>query len=149
MAGLTPAHLLIILVIALVVIGPGKLPEVGAAIGKSFREFQKATGQIADPLQSALQPTQQPGQQVPAAPVQPAPAPVAPAQVIQSAPYYPAQQPGYPAPSYPPQPGYPAPVYPPAPGYPPQSYPPQPGYGYQPVQSAPDGTQTPPAGPQA
>jgi sec-independent protein translocase protein TatA len=32
-------HLLIILVITLIVIGPGKLPEVGGAIGKSFREF--------------------------------------------------------------------------------------------------------------
>jgi len=53
MAGLTPAHLLIILVIALVVIGPGKLPEVGAAIGKSFREFQKASTGILD-----SQPTQ-------------------------------------------------------------------------------------------
>jgi len=35
MAGLTPGHLLLILIIALIVIGPGKLPEVGAALGKS------------------------------------------------------------------------------------------------------------------
>ena len=48
MAGLSPAHLLIILVIALIIIGPGKLPEVGGAIGKSFREFQKATGAVQD-----------------------------------------------------------------------------------------------------
>ena len=48
MAGLSPAHLLIILVIALIVIGPGKLPEVGGAIGKSFREFQKAIGTVQD-----------------------------------------------------------------------------------------------------
>ena len=57
MFGLTPAHLVIILVIALVVIGPGKLPEVGGAIGKSIREFQKAAGQITEPTQAA-QPAQ-------------------------------------------------------------------------------------------
>ena len=50
MAGLTPAHLLIILIIALIVIGPGKLPEVGAALGKSLREFQKASGAAQDPV---------------------------------------------------------------------------------------------------
>jgi TatA/E family protein of Tat protein translocase len=48
MFGLTPAHLIIILVIALIVVGPGKLPEVGSAIGKSIREFQKAVGPVQD-----------------------------------------------------------------------------------------------------
>ncbi len=37
-----PVHLLFILVIALVVFGPGKLPELGAGLGKSIREFKKA-----------------------------------------------------------------------------------------------------------
>ncbi len=37
-----PMHLLIVLVIALVVFGPGKLPELGAGLGKSIREFKKA-----------------------------------------------------------------------------------------------------------
>ena len=74
MAGLTPAHLILILIIALIVIGPGKLPELGSAIGKSLHEFQKATGQITDPpvAQGAPQPwvgQQQPLQmQVPPAP---------------------------------------------------------------------------------
>jgi len=67
MAGLTPGHLILILVIALVVIGPGKLPEVGAALGKSFREFQKATGSIKDAVDPAqvlgLGQTQQGGAQ--------------------------------------------------------------------------------------
>ena len=35
--------LLIILIIALIVIGPGKLPEVGAALGRGIREFRHAT----------------------------------------------------------------------------------------------------------
>lgn len=37
-----PMHMLIILVIALIVFGPGKLPELGAGLGKSIREFKKA-----------------------------------------------------------------------------------------------------------
>ena len=40
-----PAHLLIILVIVLVVLGPGKLPEVGAALGKSIREFKRSSAE--------------------------------------------------------------------------------------------------------
>jgi sec-independent protein translocase protein TatA len=35
-------ELSLILVIALVVFGPGKLPEVGKAIGKGMREFRQA-----------------------------------------------------------------------------------------------------------
>jgi sec-independent protein translocase protein TatA len=37
-----PIHLIIILVIALVIFGPGKLPELGKGLGKSIREFKKA-----------------------------------------------------------------------------------------------------------
>ena len=37
---LSPVHLVIILVAALLVIGPGKLPETGAAIGKAVRDFR-------------------------------------------------------------------------------------------------------------
>ena len=36
-------ELIVILVIALLIIGPGKLPDVGSALGKSIREFRKAT----------------------------------------------------------------------------------------------------------
>ncbi len=35
-------HLLIILGIALVIFGPGKLPELGAGLGKAIRNFKKA-----------------------------------------------------------------------------------------------------------
>lgn len=36
-------EVIMILVIALVVFGPGKLPEVGKAIGKGMTEFRRAT----------------------------------------------------------------------------------------------------------
>lgn len=89
MAGLSPTHLLLVLFIALIVIGPGKLPEVGAAIGKSVREFKRATGDLTDTFTSAVgaQPAQPPHvqAQLPAAyppqvPYQPAPYQPAPDQ---------------------------------------------------------------------
>jgi len=39
---LQPMHLILILLIVLVIFGPGKLPELGAGLGKSIREFKKA-----------------------------------------------------------------------------------------------------------
>lgn len=36
-------ELIVILVIALVIFGPGKLPSVGGAIGKALNEFKKAS----------------------------------------------------------------------------------------------------------
>jgi len=35
-------ELIVILVIILILFGPGKLPEIGKAIGKGIREFKKA-----------------------------------------------------------------------------------------------------------
>jgi sec-independent protein translocase protein TatA len=35
-------HLVVILVIVLLIFGPGKLPEVGNSIGKAIRGFKKA-----------------------------------------------------------------------------------------------------------
>lgn len=36
-------ELILVLIIALIVFGPGKLPEVGRALGKGLREFREAT----------------------------------------------------------------------------------------------------------
>lgn len=43
-----PVELIIILVIALLILGPGKLPDVGSALGKSIREFRKASSDLSD-----------------------------------------------------------------------------------------------------
>jgi sec-independent protein translocase protein TatA len=37
-----PMHLLVILIIVMIIFGPGKLPQIGAGLGKSIREFKKA-----------------------------------------------------------------------------------------------------------
>jgi TatA/E family protein of Tat protein translocase len=82
---LSPLHLILILIIALLILGPGKLPDVGAALGKSIREFRKATSDIQDTVRvdtSPLPPTPQPAAAAPApiaASTAPSPLPAAPA----------------------------------------------------------------------
>ncbi|MCX7857698.1 MAG: twin-arginine translocase TatA/TatE family subunit [Deltaproteobacteria bacterium] len=43
MFGLGLPELIVILVIVLLIFGAGKLPEIGSAIGKSIKNFKKAT----------------------------------------------------------------------------------------------------------
>ena len=82
-----PLELVIILVIALLVLGPGKLPDVGAALGKSLKEFRKASSDVQDAVKldidtSPLPNTPAaatPAPPIAAAPVAEPPAPVAPA----------------------------------------------------------------------
>jgi len=42
MFGMGAPELIVILVVALLVFGPGKLPEIGSALGKGIRDFRKA-----------------------------------------------------------------------------------------------------------
>ncbi len=49
MFGIGVPELILILIIGLVVFGPGKLPEVGKALGKGINEFKKATSDISEP----------------------------------------------------------------------------------------------------
>jgi sec-independent protein translocase protein TatA len=52
---LEPPHLLLILALALVLFGAGKLADTGAALGKSVRDFRKAVKDEDAPAES--QPT--------------------------------------------------------------------------------------------
>ena len=47
-SGIGVTELILILVIALVVFGPGKLPDVGRALGKRIREFRNAEKNIVE-----------------------------------------------------------------------------------------------------
>ena len=69
-----PLELIIVLVIALLVLGPGKLPEVGSALGKSIREFRKAASDIEESVR--VEATPAPAQPQPPAPAAPVAAPV-------------------------------------------------------------------------
>lgn len=84
MPNIGPVELIIILVIALIVIGPGRLPDVGAALGKSIREFRKASSDITDATRVDTSPLPPPAPATPApttaAPVAPAPTTAAPVE---------------------------------------------------------------------
>lgn len=59
---LQPTHLLFILVVALLVLGPKRLPEAGRALGKGIRDFRSAIGGDEDrhnavPTEAAVAPT--------------------------------------------------------------------------------------------
>ena len=43
---LGPAELILIFVVALLVFGPKKLPEIGRSVGKAIREFKKTSDEI-------------------------------------------------------------------------------------------------------
>jgi sec-independent protein translocase protein TatA len=58
--------LVIILIIALIIFGPRKLPEIGGAVGKSIREFKKATNEVVEQVQST--PKAPEPKQIPATP---------------------------------------------------------------------------------
>ncbi|HLR69720.1 MAG TPA: twin-arginine translocase TatA/TatE family subunit [Virgibacillus sp.] len=48
MANIGIPSLILILVIALIIFGPSKLPEIGKAAGSTLREFKKATNDLMD-----------------------------------------------------------------------------------------------------
>ena len=69
------------MVIILIIWGPGKLPDVGAALGRGIREFRKATAETRDAVRKATAPDEptasEPSQTAPVAtePAHAAPAP--------------------------------------------------------------------------
>lgn len=76
MGPLGPTELIVILVIALLVLGPKKLPEVGKSLGKGMREFKDSLSN-ANPFEDDDEddrpaPRRRPAQQVAAAPAKPA-----------------------------------------------------------------------------
>ena len=49
MFGLGLTELIVVLVVALLVFGPGKLPQVGKALGKGINEFRRAARGLEGP----------------------------------------------------------------------------------------------------
>lgn len=51
----TPAVAVIVLVLALIVIGPGKLPEAGKSLGRGLKEFKQATNEVENTVNSTTE----------------------------------------------------------------------------------------------
>ncbi len=66
-------ELLVIFIIALIIFGPRRLPELGKSLGKSIAEFKRASNDLRNTLEEEIRIEDQKT----AAP-RPAPAPVAP-----------------------------------------------------------------------
>jgi sec-independent protein translocase protein TatA len=62
----------LLVVVVLIIFGPGRLPELGGAVGKAMREFRKATTELTNEVKSSVE-----AQPQPTAPVAPATPPVA------------------------------------------------------------------------
>jgi sec-independent protein translocase protein TatA len=68
-----PVELIFILAIALLILGPGKLPDVGSALGKSIREFRKAATDVQEATRLDAPASPPPSQPTPPPAAQPAP----------------------------------------------------------------------------
>lgn len=51
---LEPGHLLLILLAALLIFGPRKLPELGRSLGQTLREFRQHTSGLSSELSASL-----------------------------------------------------------------------------------------------
>lgn len=81
--GLQPIHLIIIAIVALVIFGPSRLPELGRSLGKAITEFRKGMREMTEGMKEELNtpdqnPAGTPTQSVPTNP------PYTPAQPMQT-----------------------------------------------------------------
>jgi sec-independent protein translocase protein TatA len=55
MFGLGPTELIIILIIALVIFGPSRLPKVGQSVGQALRAFRESTDKVQEEVTKSLE----------------------------------------------------------------------------------------------
>lgn len=54
--GLQPIHLVVIVIVALVIFGPKRLPQIGRWLGRTFSEFRKGARDMADEFKEETTP---------------------------------------------------------------------------------------------
>lgn len=89
MPGLGAGHwgyIAVILVIVLIIWGPGKLPDIGSGMGRAIREFRKATSETRDEFNKATRPDDAPAPSATPAATSGAEAPSSPGPLSQPAP---------------------------------------------------------------
>ncbi|MGD0878096.1 MAG: twin-arginine translocase TatA/TatE family subunit [Anaerolineales bacterium] len=52
--GIQPIHIVIIILVALLVFGPKRLPEIGRTVGKMLNEFRNGTREVTDSLRAEV-----------------------------------------------------------------------------------------------
>lgn len=62
--GIGPMELILVLIIALMVFGPDKLPEIGAKLGKAMRSMREATHEFSQEIEEARQALEAPVQDI-------------------------------------------------------------------------------------
>ncbi|HEY5530547.1 MAG TPA: twin-arginine translocase TatA/TatE family subunit [Candidatus Anoxymicrobiaceae bacterium] len=55
MFGLGPTELIVILIIALVIFGPSRLPKVGQSVGQALRAFRESTDKVHEEVTKSLE----------------------------------------------------------------------------------------------
>jgi len=60
-----PWELILLLVIVLIIFGPGKLPDIGNAVGKGIREFRKASSDLEESVRGEARPRSEPAEEPP------------------------------------------------------------------------------------
>jgi TatA/E family protein of Tat protein translocase len=53
--GMGPMEIMLILILGLIVFGPGKLPEVMGQVGKAVRDFRRATSELSEEFNRTIQ----------------------------------------------------------------------------------------------
>lgn len=48
-------YIIVLLVIVLIIFGPGRLPELGSGLGKAMREFRKATSELTNEVNKTVE----------------------------------------------------------------------------------------------
>ncbi|MFX4261751.1 twin-arginine translocase TatA/TatE family subunit [Pelotomaculum propionicicum] len=64
MPNIGATELILVLAVALIIFGPGKLPDLGKAAGKTIREFRRSSMEIMDDVESVASKEKSEGPQI-------------------------------------------------------------------------------------